>query len=191
MDNVEMRLATAADVGALAQLLSSTFYSYQGLKSLLTPVVRLGLCYDLAARLQFPNAARYQCLIAEVPDPVHPECSIMTGTVEITLRPLGLSRLRSQQPYISNLAVRRDYRHQGIGQCLLERCEEIAQDWKRSAVFLHVRQDNAIAQSLYRKLGYRSTDQYPPLSTQRRLLTKLLPDQMNAAFGSTSLTDSN
>ena len=173
MDGVETRLANPADITNIAELLSSTFYQYHGWRSLFTPLLRLGLCYDLASRLQSPNPLKYQCLVAEAPHPTHTGIKLVVGTVEIGLRSLALSSLRmSPKAYISNLAVQSHYRQQGIGRLLLRRCENIAKNWQQQEIFLHVRTDNTVAKALYQKLGYHSSSSRSPLEMQRCLLSK-------------------
>lgn len=177
MNGVETRLANPSDIANIAQLLSNTFYQYRGWRSLFTPLLRMGLCYDLATRLQMPNPTKYQCLLAEAPHPTQAGMKLLVGTVEIGLRSLTLpSLLAPQKAYISNLAVKLDYRQRGIGQLLIRQCEGVAKTWNQPEVCLHVRTDNAIAQSLYQKLGYEPNPQRSALSLdmQRYLLTKKL-----------------
>ena len=73
---------------------------------------------------------------------------------------------------IANVAVHPDYRRHGIAHILTQRCMKHAQAKKATAVWLHVRDDNLGAISLYSKLGFREisrrttwhtrTDAYPP-----------------------------
>ena len=170
---LETRLANTADIANIADLLSQTFYQDQGWRSFLSPILKMGLCYELATRLQIPTPEKYQCLIVEAPDPKNPNLKRLVGTIEISLRSLGITAMMSApKAYISNLAVRQEYRKHGIGFMLLKQCEEVARRWNRQMLFLHVRSDNVVALSLYNKLGYRSSVDRPPIEVQRRLLTK-------------------
>ena len=73
---------------------------------------------------------------------------------------------------IANVAVHPDYRRRGIAQELTRRSMKHAQAKRASAVWLHVRDDNLGAISLYTKLGFQEisrrttwhtrTDLYPP-----------------------------
>ena len=73
---------------------------------------------------------------------------------------------------IANVAVHPDYRRRGIAHILTERSMKHAQAKKAAAIWLHVRDDNLGAISLYEKLGfqeisrrttwYTRTDLYPP-----------------------------
>jgi len=174
MDQVESRLATPADIANIATLLSRTFYHGQGWRSVFNPILKMGLCYDLTTRLQMPAPERYQCWVAEVSDPRNANLKILVGTVEISLRSLGgiTSVLSAQKAYISNLAVKQEYRNRGIGLLLLQKCEEIARCWNHQMLFLHVRPDNEVALSLYNKIGYDTSIERSPMEMQRRLLSK-------------------
>jgi len=56
---------------------------------------------------------------------------------------------------IANVATHPDYRRHGIGRALTERVMKQARDKKASAIWLHVRDDNPGAISLYRELGFQ------------------------------------
>jgi hypothetical protein len=56
---------------------------------------------------------------------------------------------------IANVATHPEYRRHGIGRALTERVMKQAYDKKASAVWLHVRDDNAGAIKLYQSLGFR------------------------------------
>lgn len=170
---MEIRLANPADISNIADLLSRTFYQGQGWRSLFNPILKMGLCYELATRLQLPSPDKYQCLIVEVQDPRNPKLKLLVGTVEISLRSLGITAMMTaQKAYISNLAVKQDYRQRGIALMLLQRCEDIAKRWDHHTLFLHVRSENTVALSLYEKLGYHTSVDRSPIEMQRRLLTK-------------------
>jgi ribosomal protein S18 acetylase RimI-like enzyme len=85
----------------------------------------------------------------------HSSNLIIVGTVEITLRSPALWSNHLQYPYISNLAVNKNYRRLGIGSQLLARCEQIALDWGYQETRLHVLDDNHSAKQLYRNNGYQ------------------------------------
>jgi len=73
---------------------------------------------------------------------------------------------------IANVAVHPDYRRRGIAQVLTQRSMKHAQAKKATAIWLHVRDDNLGAISLYSKLGFQEisrrttwqtrTDSHPP-----------------------------
>ncbi len=55
---------------------------------------------------------------------------------------------------ITNLAVHPDYRHEGIGQKLLQLLVQIAREKKMTAITLEVRESNLPAQKLYESAGF-------------------------------------
>lgn len=175
VDQVALRLAQPEDVATIAGLLTQTFYSQSGWRSLFSPIFKMGLCYDISARLQIPNLDKYQCWIAEVPQAHPTEFKEIVGTVEVSLRSLSLTNLfLPTQAYISNLAVKETYRRQGIGKTLVAKCEKAAQSWKQSNIFLHVRSENTTALSLYQQLGYDVSPQQSALDTSRQLMSKII-----------------
>lgn len=173
VSQVELRLAQPEDVANIADLLTRTFYHQPGLRSLLSPIFKLGLCYDLAARLQIPHPEKYQCWIAETPHPTNAKLKRLVGTVEVGLRSLSLASLFvPTQAYISNLAVDQEYRRQGIARQLIFQCEDAARVWQKEDIFLHVRCDNSVALSLYERLGYGLSTQRSPIDRSRQLMIK-------------------
>ena len=58
------------------------------------------------------------------------------------------------RPYVSDLAVREDYRRRGLATCLVEKCEAIVRAWDFDRVFLKVEASNAAARAMYAELGY-------------------------------------
>lgn len=57
------------------------------------------------------------------------------------------------EAHLANIAVREDYRHQGIGERLLISAIELAIEHEGRVFTLEVRGSNKIAQALYRKYG--------------------------------------
>ena len=151
-----IRAAKVKDLTNLAEILTDSFHSRNGIGGWFYPLLRLGIYEDLRTRLQ-SNSARYICLVAVEPVTIRPsDVDLLTGTVEMSLRssypwPLGTT----QYPYISNLAVRAQFRRQGVAQLLLLTCERKALDWGFPEVYLHVLENNYQARRLYFKLGYR------------------------------------
>jgi len=66
-------------------------------------------------------------------------------------------RLQSAEAHISTVAVRPDWRGNGLGELLLLTAIEQALELGSSAVSLEVRASNRVAQNLYRKYGFRFT----------------------------------
>ena len=59
---------------------------------------------------------------------------------------------------ITNIAVCKDYRHQGYGQKLLSKLIECAKENKLEYLFLEVRISNLPAISLYEKMGFETVN---------------------------------
>ena len=57
-------------------------------------------------------------------------------------------------PYISDLAVRPDYRRLGLATCMIEKCERVAKMWGHSSIWLKVEVSNKAAKGMYADLGY-------------------------------------
>jgi ribosomal-protein-alanine N-acetyltransferase len=57
------------------------------------------------------------------------------------------------EAHLANIAVREDYRHQGIGERLLIASIELAIEHNEKFITLEVRASNKIAQAMYRKYG--------------------------------------
>jgi len=62
---------------------------------------------------------------------------------------------QSRELLIANIAVHEDYRGIGLGSWLLTECMERAREEGITYAVLDVRESNKVAQSLYRKLGFR------------------------------------
>ncbi len=60
---------------------------------------------------------------------------------------------------LENIAVAPDMRGKGIGKRLMQELIQQANDTNSESVFLEVRESNAVARSLYLKLGFRETGQ--------------------------------
>ncbi len=159
------------DLTSLSEILASSFHSKEGSMGWLYPLLRQGIHEDLRMRLR-AQTPRYACLVAvrrmssqeaifeartlNSPLADAAESDRLVGTVEIAVRnsPSLLYR-RSPYPYLSNLAVLKDYRQQGVAQQLLKMCERIALDWGFHDITLHVLENNHRARRLYEKAGYQ------------------------------------
>ena len=62
--------------------------------------------------------------------------------------------LLAEEAHITNIAVRKGYQRQGIGEVLLQSITEIALDLKASIITLEVRISNTAAQNLYSKYSF-------------------------------------
>lgn len=154
----QIRTAQPQDLRDLADLLADSFHERQGWKGLLFPVIRMGIYEDLRHRLR-SKTSHYVCFVAVDPtrcDPVS-GLPVVVGTVELSLRLMYYSwPYRSAQSlYVSNLAVQRSARRQGVAKQLLNACEQIGLEWGFPEIYLHVLDNNHPARRLYFKIGYR------------------------------------
>ena len=164
-----LREAEISDVIGLADLLMSSFYPSNPWNQWLSPLLKIGISTDIRHRLK-STTGNYRCFVCtKVRDDtgaIQKEPDSILGTVEISRRPLSFwPPFQAKQPYISNLAVTKSYRNQGIAQALLALCEKAAQDWDGKYMYLHVLAGNREARSLYEKLGYRPYPFYKWLYT--------------------------
>lgn len=56
--------------------------------------------------------------------------------------------------YIHDIIVNPAYRGKGLGKAMMEKLEEVSEERDYCKITLEVREDNTVAQSLYRSLGY-------------------------------------
>jgi ribosomal protein S18 acetylase RimI-like enzyme len=173
-----IRHAYLKDIYELAEVLTQSFYSYQGLLCWLYPLFKLGVCEDLRSRLN-SRSGDYSCLVAmRTSDRGDGE---VVGTAEVGLRSSSfLSSSNYKYPYISNLAVKTSCRRQGIARQMLTKCEQIALLWGFSEICLHVLENNHQAKQLYFTNGYTikqiesSLSDYLTQRPRRLLLSKQL-----------------
>jgi len=59
-----------------------------------------------------------------------------------------------EEAHITNIAVKTEYRSQGVGKSLMLALEKVVQDRKGKRILLEVRPSNSVALSLYKSLGY-------------------------------------
>jgi ribosomal protein S18 acetylase RimI-like enzyme len=153
---VAVRSAQSKDLSDLADVLTDSFHPPSGIVRWVSPLLRLGIYEDLRNRLR-STAPNYACLVA-VDGPARniDAYDYLIGTIEVTLRTTHLWQSRqAQHPYLSNLAVREEFRRRGVAQQLLTSCERIVLDWGFEDIYLHVLENNHAAKRLYFKAGYR------------------------------------
>jgi len=116
------------------------------------PLFRLGIYEDLKYRLKSENS-HYVCFVAI--KGLDLGNSQVIGGVEMALRSRDFWQpVAERRPYLSNLAVRAEYRQRGVAQQLLRASEQRALDWGFQDLYLHVLEDNKQARRLYQKAGY-------------------------------------
>lgn len=152
-----IRVAHFPELNSLAEILTDSFHTRVGLMGCFYPFLRMGIYEDLRHRLRTAGS-HYICLVAIDPamgQSVEGAPSSIVGTVEMTVRSSYSWQCKSFHPYLSNLAVRRSSRRQGVAQQLLAACEVKALEWGYADLYLHVLENNNQARRLYFKAGYR------------------------------------
>jgi len=148
----QVRVATSSDLSGIAQIITESFYSQNGLWGWAFPLFKIGIYEDLRYRLQtlMPHQT---CLVA-----IHTSQSgnhQVLGTVELGVRFVhSWTNYNRLSPYVSNLAVDPRYRRYGLGSSLLTSCEQVCKGWGFQDIYLHVLEKNHQARKLYLKLGY-------------------------------------
>ena len=62
----------------------------------------------------------------------------------------------SEQPYLCNLCVGKNFRRRGLGKLICQLSEELVQiHWKKEMMYLHVERSNDAAQAIYLAMGYQ------------------------------------
>lgn len=168
----QVRPAKLEDVAGVADILTDSFHSREGVLGWFYPVLRLGIYEDIRNRL-YSASPHHICLVAVemaakitlANDSYSTTDSSLAGTVEMTVRsvPSGVSNSYTtdlyqsshRYPYLSNLAVHPQYRRQGVAAQLLLSCERTALSWGFRDLYLHVLENNYQARQLYFKLGYQ------------------------------------
>ncbi len=151
-----IRTAQARDLSSMAEILTDSFHSRTGLMGWAYPLLRLGIYEDLRNRLR-STLPHYVCLVAVTAvSTVAGSREELAGTVELALRSSSSWQTHnSGYPYISNLAVRKSCRRQGVAQQLLLACERTSMEWGFQDLYLHVLDNNHQARQLYLKTGYQ------------------------------------
>lgn len=154
--HLTIRTAQPRDLNILAEILTDSFHPPTGSMRWAYPMLRLGIYEDLRNRLRY-SVPHYACLVAVAA--VSTSLGYreeLAGTVELALRSTSSWQPRaSVYPYISNLAVGKSCRRQGVAQQLLMTCERMSLEWGFQDLYLHVLENNHQARQLYLKAGYQ------------------------------------
>lgn len=150
-----IRTAQVRDLNTLAEILTDSFHPPTGLMRWAAPMLRLGIYEDLRNRLR-SHMPHFACFVAVASVPTATGYrEELVGTVELALRASSWQPGASQYPYISNLAVSKSCRRQGVARQLLIACERTSLEWGYSDLYLHVLENNHQARQLYLKAGYQ------------------------------------
>ncbi|WP_052055583.1 GNAT family N-acetyltransferase [Myxosarcina sp. GI1] len=171
-----IRSAQLADTREIGGILASSFYELPQFVDWIYPLLRFTIGEDLRYRMRLA-APYYCCLVALAHSG---DSQSIVGTVEISLRSTSFWTDSDRFPYISNLAVKKNYRRQGVASKLLARCEQIARNWGYREIFLHVIESNYSAKQLYCQNEYQILQIKPiwgqllPYNPSRLLLKKTI-----------------
>lgn len=138
--DVRLGEARIHDMGEVASLLVSSFFES------LEPEASAVLTSREHARLRRHHGGeRHVQLWARGAD------GTMVGFIDLDLRP----KAQEPRPYISDLAVRPDYRRRHLATRLVKACEAICRHrYETDDLFLKVETSNRIALDMYAQLGY-------------------------------------
>ena len=156
---VEIRAVREEEIHCVADIITRSFHFDRGWMGWFTPLFKLGIAEDLRHRLRsnisgssHGKTHQQVCSIATYNDIGK---SQVIGTIEVGTR---TNNYRQPTPhryvYISNLAVSRNFRRQGVARDLLLDCERLTQAWGYTELYLHVMGNNERGRKLYEKLGY-------------------------------------
>ena len=112
-----------------------------------------------AYHAELAQVRRSVMLVARVPD----DENINAGH---TIQGFIASRLVADELHINNVAVRQEYRRQGIARKLLDSVLEEALRLSAKTAFLEVRAGNVPAQALYSRCGFTIAGRRPGYYTQ-------------------------
>ncbi|AFZ14684.1 GCN5-related N-acetyltransferase [Crinalium epipsammum PCC 9333] len=148
------------DLDSIAEILADSFHSRTGIMQWLYPVLRLGIYEDLRTRLRSksPNQIGLVAVIPSLKDASGNE--YVAGTIEMAMRSC-FGRRSSGSLYISNLAVSKTFRRQGVADKLLKACDLKALEWGFKEIELHVLDNNYPARQLYQKNGFQLQENEP------------------------------
>jgi ribosomal protein S18 acetylase RimI-like enzyme len=79
------------------------------------------------------------------------------------------------RPYLCNLLVAPEYRRQGLGKRLVDKCIDTAMEWGHSELFLHVQETTPAPLNLYLKMGFERS--LPAEGSYATLLRKSFPNR--------------
>ncbi len=167
-----VRLGNVNDINDIGDVLTHSFNHLNDWNLWIYPFLKMAVCEDLRSRLQ--KEENYYCIVAEKKAQNQSKEKII-GSVELSLRTVYGWQGRKKYPYISNLAVSKNYRRQGVASQLLCKCEQITAYLGFNQLYLHVLADNNVGQQLYLNNGYTihqvETDLYSLfIPSKRRLL---------------------
>lgn len=160
--NFIIRPAQVKDLTGMAEILADSFHPPTGGMRWAYPLLRMGIYEDLRSRLR--STSPNQISLVAISQATPQNLEYLAGTVEMALRSPPAWSKRNAYLYISNLAVRRSCRRQGVAHKLLLACGQTALKWGFKDIYLHVLENNHQARRLYLKAGYQVKEIEPSFS---------------------------
>ncbi|XP_024533302.1 uncharacterized protein LOC9650399 isoform X2 [Selaginella moellendorffii] len=149
-----VREARIQDAWQIADTHCSSFLPHQG--AVMDFALRLDRTMALAGSLPFEHK-KYLVAVEETLGGVQVVSGILTidkvGDFLPRRRPSGCRR--TGIAYVSNVAVRHEFRRRGIAKRLLTQSEQVARGWGCRSIALHCDACNGAAVALYKSQGYR------------------------------------
>uniref|UniRef100_A0A7S4EX32 N-acetyltransferase domain-containing protein n=1 Tax=Chrysotila carterae TaxID=13221 RepID=A0A7S4EX32_CHRCT len=167
LDAVQIRGVQRQDTLALAELCTDCFFGEHRFSD--GPIIfaqRLfyfvGVLQSIARRIGFEEGRQCKLFVAEINGEICGCVDLAIHVYEYRERKLELSKdtmpalgSYAWRPYIASLAVRREFRRQGIARSLLKEAEQTARDWGHHEILLEVAHVNLGALAFYKQSGYR------------------------------------
>jgi len=145
LEEFVIRPAKFGEMGQVSNIIVSSFYKA-------SPLIRPYLYLNELQRLQsnFPYSdPKHYVFVASIGKAI-------VGFVDVDGRPSTMAKA-PPRPYLSDLAVDPKYRRRGIAKALIQKCEDVVQDFMKSKeLYLRVERDNQPGLSMYDGLGYNA-----------------------------------
>jgi ribosomal protein S18 acetylase RimI-like enzyme len=131
-----------SDMGTASRILADGFF---GDRDFITYQIEKLRTY-LSLESDFPKARDQHVMLVA--------CQNTNGKVVAVCDVDNRPNLKTERPYMCNLAVGKQWRGKGLAKALISQCEEIVKEWGETDLHLKARQRNGAAIALYKSLGY-------------------------------------
>mmetsp|Transcript_24710 Transcript_24710/g.49149 ORF Transcript_24710/g.49149 Transcript_24710/m.49149 type:complete len:304 (+) Transcript_24710:90-1001(+) len=139
-----IREAFYSDLPFAAHILVDGFYT----RSILNHAHRLGELSRLQNNFPYSHP-NHKMFVAIDPN----DKGRIIGFCDVDARPPRI-KPAAPRPYLSDLAVRSDWKRRGVATALVRRCEECAGVWDMKNLYLRVESSNTRALDMYEGFGY-------------------------------------
>jgi len=128
-----------------------------GLKS----TFRVAMLYVIVCEDTLPDELHQSSPTDDFIPLITPHGRRLVGSVDVAFLPPRRGTLLEPEmlpyrAYISNLTVDVNYRRLGIGRQLLHECDDMTRQMKAQMMYLHVLEDNKVAQAVYERNGFQA-----------------------------------